>query len=169
MRVFDNAWNALSQPQKNFLKLWHESGGSIRRVLKTLNLDDHSAVRWRRGSPDFALCEHILKAGITKEILQKERLTIRQDEIVEAGLAEVPILHQGLDTGFKQHADLGVALRGNETLLRQGGHLKDEQPGAIGRGPMLSVEITNIQGEVVQRREFGTVVELPSPTDWIDE
>lgn len=168
MKRFDKAWNALTIVQKTFLHTWQNSRFNAQKAISKLGKSrDYRSVicRWRRDNEDFAFCEKVMKSDATAEVLERERLTLRQDEIAEAGLAKVPILHQGIDTGFREYADLGVALRANETLLRQGGHLKDEQPAAAFTGPALVVQLTTKIGEVVQETKIGVAPVVPVPEE----
>lgn len=171
LAAFDKVFEKLDPKHQQYLRLLEENGCRTGKAMEEMGYSRYAVSGWRKRYPLFAQCERMLKEDFTAEILEKERLTIRHDQIAQAGLEKVPILHQGIDTGFKEYANLNVAEKANALLLRQGGHLKDEQPGAPTIGPAFIVKVVNQIGETVQETTIGVMPNLPSPAteeDWID-
>ena len=169
VRAFEKAWKKLSLPQKQYLGALKDcnfrQGIALRAIGKTQTYQS-TVYRWR-ANEHYAFIEKALKADVVKDILSRERLIIRQDNIVEDLLEPKPILYQGAPTGFYEN-QAGQAAKVNETLLRVGGHLKEDDQVAQRGGPALIIQLTNrIGGEVVSEVRVGVVPELPAPT-WLD-
>ena len=165
IRLFDDAWQHLSQRQKSFLSVWQEahfSAAKARRLNPAVVPNDSTIYRWGQDT-NYAIVIKVMKADAVSDVLERERLILRQDQCAEELLAPKPILHQGMDTGFKEN-NPAAAAKVNETLLRVGGHLRDEQALAPMNGPALIVQVTNKIGETISQTTVGVVPNLPAPT-----
>ena len=170
VRAFEKAWAELSDPQKKYLAALKDNsfrqGKAIEAIGKTRTYNS-TVYRWR-SNEHFAFIEKAMKADVVKDILERERLVIRHDNIVEDLLEPKPILYQGAPTGFYEN-QAGQAAKVNETLLRVGGHLKEEDQVAQRGGPALVIQLTDrIGGEVIREVKVGVVPELPAPS-WLDD
>ena len=169
VRAFEKAWAELSDPQKKYLAALKDNnfrqGKAIEAIGKTRTYNS-TVYRWR-SNEHFAFIEKAMKADVVKDILERERLVIRHDNIVEDLLEPKPILYQGVPTGFYEN-QAGQAAKVNETLLRVGGHLKEEDQVAQRGGPALVIQLTNrIGGEIISEVKVGVIPELPAPA-WLD-
>lgn len=168
------AWDSLSDSQRVFLNTWRECRFNTNRTLRVLAGTQHgysktSVQRWV-DSPQYALCKETLRGASISEILSRDYLAARHEDIAETALTPTPILHQGVATGHFE-ADLGVAAKANETLMKLGGHLKDREVdlniGII--GPSLVIQVVQKDGGVKDITPRGVMVELPEPAeDWLD-
>lgn len=165
IRLFDKAWEKLLQSQKTFLAAWKGNGFNARRTFRDLGTPNNNESRWRQNK-HYELCRKILQADVLPDVLDKARLVLRHDDCVEQLLEPKPILHQGMDTGFRENFPAQAA-KANEVLLRLGGHLKDEQEAAPRVGPQLVVQLTNVvNGAIESETLIGVVTpELPVPED----
>lgn len=162
IRLFDKNWKKLSQRQKTFLAEWQKNRFNARRTCRVLGWDSGANVRWN-ANEHFRLCKKVMQADVLPDVLDKARLVLRHDDCVEQLLEEHPILHQGMDTGFRENFPAAAA-KANEVLLRLGGHLNDEQEAAPRVGPQLVVQLTNIvNGEVESETLIGVTPQLPVP------
>ena len=136
VRAFEKAWAELSVPQKSYLSALKDNnfrqGKAIEAIGKTRTYNS-TVYRWR-ANEHYAFIEKAMKADLVKDVLERERLVIRHDNIVEDLLEPKPILYQGAPTGFYEN-QAGQAAKVNETLLRVGGHLKEEDQVAQRGGP----------------------------------
>ncbi len=170
VKAFEKAWKKMSVEQKRYLAALKDNnfrqGKAIEAIGKTKTM--HSTIfRWRANNEHFAFLEKAMKADLVKDILERERLIIRQDNIVEDLLEPKPILYQGAPTGFYENQPAAAA-KVNETLLRVGGHLKEEDQVAQRGGPALVIQLTNrVGGEIISEVKVGIVPELPAPS-WLD-
>jgi hypothetical protein len=170
LRAFETAWSKLSDPQKKYLAALKDNnfrqGKAIEAIGKTRTYAS-TVFRWR-SNEHYAFLEKAMKADVVKDILERERLIIRQDNIVEDLLEPKPILYQGAPTGFYENQPAAAA-KVNETLLRVGGHLKEEDQVAQRLGPALVIQLTDrVGGEVIREVKVGVVPELPAPA-WLDD
>lgn len=172
VRTFDRAYAQLKQEQKTFLTEWKQNRFNARKTIRMMgDRAPNATTVWRWGSDEaYAFVAKILKQDIVKEILEKERLVIRQDECVEELLEPKPILYQGAPTGFYENQPAAAA-KVNETLLRVGGHMKEDEQVTQRGGPALIIQLTNrIGGEIISEVKVGVVPELPGPTpSWMDD
>ena len=172
LRAFEKAWSELSDAQKKYLAVLKDvnfrQGKALEAIGKTKTYAS-TVYRWR-ANEHYAFIEKAMKADLVKDILERERLVIRQDNIVEDLLEPKPILYQGAPTGFYENQAASAA-KVNETLLRVGGHLKEEDQVAQRGGPALIVQLTNrVGGEVISETVVGVIPELPAPTpSWLDD
>ncbi len=170
VRAFEKAWAELSAQQKIYLGALKDcnfrQGKAIEAIGKTKTYAS-TVYRWR-ANEHYAFIEKAMKADLVKDVLERERLVIRHDNIVEDLLEPKPILYQGAPTGFYEN-QAGQAAKVNETLLRVGGHLKEEDQVAQRGGPALIIQLTDrIGGEVIREVTVGVVPELPAPS-WLDD
>ncbi len=170
VRAFEKAWAELSAQQKIYLGALKDcnfrQGKAIEAIGKTKTYAS-TVYRWR-ANEHYAFIEKAMKADLVKDVLERERLVIRHDNIVEDLLEPKPILYQGAPTGFYEN-QAGQAAKVNETLLRVGGHLKEEDQVAQRGGPALVIQLTDrIGGEVIREVKVGVVPELPAPS-WLDD
>ena len=170
VRAFEKAWAELSAQQKIYLAALKDcnfrQGKALEAIGKTRTYAS-TVYRWR-ANEHYAFVEKAMKADLVKDVLERERLVIRHDNIVEDLLEPKPILYQGAPTGFYEN-QAGQAAKVNETLLRVGGHLKEEDQVAQRGGPALVIQLTDrVGGEVIREVKVGIVPELPAPS-WLDE
>jgi hypothetical protein len=170
LRAFETAWAELSVQQKGYLAKLKEcnfrQGKALEAFGKTKTYAS-TVFRWR-ANEHYAFIEKAMKADMVKDILERERLIIRQDNIVDDLLEPKPILYQGAPTGFYENQPAAAA-KVNETLLRVGGHMKEDDQVAQRGGPALVIQLTNrIGGEVISEVKVGIVPELPAPS-WLDD
>src|SRR5208282_2854904 len=123
---FLRLWMHLDERKRTFLLTWQECNYSERAAAKKLNDNTQTYRRWANNCEAYRVCRKILRDTAMAEALDKGRLVIENKKIVGLALAKKPILYQGQPTGFFER-DLGTALRGNEQLMRAGGHLKEEK------------------------------------------
>lgn len=169
VRAFEKAWAEISVLQKQYLNALKDNnfrqGKAIEAIGKTRTYNS-TVFRWR-SNEHYAFLEKAMKADVVKDILERERLIIRQDNIVEDLLEAKPILYQGAPTGFYENQPAAAA-KVNETLLRVGGHMKEDDQVAQRGGPALVIQLTNrIGGEIISEVKVGIVPELPAPS-WLD-
>lgn len=159
-------WESLSDDQRVFLNTWRECRFNLARTIRVLSNTKHPASkttlhRWRSGMA-FEFVENLMRSSSVQEILNKDYLTVRQEDIVETALTPAPILHQGFATGHFE-VELGVASKANETLLKLGGHLKDKDidvnVGIV--GPQFVIQVVQKDGEVRDITPRGVDIELP--------
>lgn len=115
--LVEDCWSRLSLNQRTFLTAWRENRFNARRTAQILGMSSNTKpmTAWM-AEKDFAVVVQVWRATAASEILEKDRLVLRQDDIVEALLEPKPILHQGVPTGFEE-IDAGAAARANEALL----------------------------------------------------
>ena len=169
VRAFEKAWAEISLQQKQYLGALKDcnfrQGKAIEAIGKTRTYAS-TVFRWR-ANEHYAFLEKAMKADLVKDILERERLVIRQDNIVEDLLEPKPILYQGAPTGFYENQPAAAA-KVNETLLRVGGHMKEDDQVAQRGGPALVIQLTDrVGGEVVREVKVGVIPELPAPS-WMD-
>jgi hypothetical protein len=170
VRAFEKAWAEITPAQKQYLAALKDcnfrQGKAIEAIGKTTTYAS-TVYRWR-ANEHYAFLEKAMKADVVKDILSREKLIIRQDNIVEDLMEPKPILYQGAPTGFYEN-QAGQAAKANETLLRVGGHMKEDDQVAQRGGPALIIQLTNrIGGEVISEVNVGVVPELPAPS-WLDD
>jgi hypothetical protein len=171
LRLFDTAWSKLRAPQQAFLKAWKENRFNISRTWVALGKDNRTSMgteyRWR-ANEDYAFCKKIIQLEATAQVLERERLVLRQDDCAEQLLEPKPILYQGHPTGYYENQPAAAA-KVNETLLKVGGHLKEEDRQANFTGPALVVQVTNrIGGEILSTTTVGVAPQLPAP-EYLDD
>jgi hypothetical protein len=171
------AWDSLSDSQRVFLNTWRECRFNTNRTLRVLAGTQHgysktSVQRWVE-SPGYALCRETLRGASISEILSRDYLAARHEDIVETAMTPTPILHQGVATGHFE-VELGVAQKANETLLKLGGHLKEEKQdlnvGIV--GPNFTIQVVQPDNTLKTIQAAGVPIELPKPAEddnWLDD
>ena len=172
IKTFEAAWKKLSPRQQKFLETWQLCNFNARKTARALGDQTQAHARWVKG-PDFALCMDVMRRVEATQILNREKLIIRHDELVESLMTEKPVLHQGIpvymDGKPLMEIEAAAAAKVNKDLLEIGGHAKPEQQASFGAGPGLIVQVTNkIGGEVISTVNVGVVPNLPGPEDWVD-
>lgn len=173
---FIAAWGQLTDHQRVWLNTWRESRFNNARTIRVLSgtivpASKTTLHRWRT-EPGFEYVEKVLRTASVEEILSRDYLAARHEDIAETAMTPAPILHQGVATGHFE-ADLGVAAKANETLMKLGGHLKDKEldltVGIV--GPALMIQVVQPDNTVKDITPRGVTVELPAPAedeeDWL--
>lgn len=172
---FIAAWTTLTPEQRVYLNTWRESrfnGSRALRILATSKgYSKTNVLRWN-SEPAYEYARTMLREASVEEILSKSYLVTRQEDIVETALTPQAILHQGFATGHFE-VNVGAATKANETLLKIGGHLKEEKQelniGIV--GPSFAIQVVQPNGEVKDITHRGVTIELPAPAedgDWLD-
>ena len=160
---FLRLWMHLDERKRTFLLTWQECNYSERAAAKKLKDTTQTYRRWANNCEAYRVCRKILRDTAMAEALDKGRLVIENKKIVGLALAKKPILYQGQPTGFFER-DLGTALRGNEQLMRAGGHLKEEkQETSYAHGPALVIQVLATDGSV-QIAQVNNGIEVRPPT-----
>lgn len=173
---FIAAWGLLTEQQRMYLNTWREcrfNGAKTLRVLADVRgISKTGVLKWA-DLPAFRLALTMMRSASVEEILHHDYLVARQEDIVETLLTPQPILHQGFQTG---HFEVQAAAAGkaNETLLKLGGHLKeDKQDINVGIvGPSFTIQVMQSDGVVKDITPRGVAVQLPQPAEdssWLDE
>lgn len=167
-------WGGLTEHQRVFLNTWRECRFNRNRALRVLAGTSHTSskttvYRWQE-DPGFTYVAELLRSASVEEILSREYLAARQEDIVETLLEPKPVLHQGFATGYFE-VEAGAAGKANETLLKLGGHLKDKEidvnVGLV--GPSFVIQVVQRDGSVIDATPRGVPVSLPEPdTEWLD-
>jgi hypothetical protein len=171
------AWESLAERQRVFLNTWRECRFNARRALRVLGGTTHrvgkSTIHNWMADPHFEYARTLLRSASIEEILSRDNLVARHDDVVETLLTPKPILHQGFATGHYE-VDAAAAGKANEVLLRLGGHLKDKDidvnVGIV--GPSLVIQVVQPSGDVIDVTPQHVTVELPEPEasgkEWLD-
>ncbi len=171
---FIMAWETLTESQRVFLNTWRECRFNTNRTLRVLAGTAHgysktSVQRWI-DIPQYAHVRGLLKSASVQEILDRDNLVARHDDIVETLLTPKPVLHQGFATGFYE-VEAGAAGKANEVLLRVGGHLKEKEldltVGIV--GPQFVIQVVQADGIVKDITPRGVTIDLPALPDESDE
>lgn len=170
---FVKAWEGLLVKQRIYLNKWRECRFNERRTLRELTgspyrVSKSTVQKWGRDRK-YERVRKILQEASVEEILSRNNLVIRQDDIVETLLTPKPILYQGEHTGFEE-IDAGAAGRANEVLLKVGGHLKDKEIDLSVDiiGPQFTIQVVQRDGSVIDATPRGVPVQLPEPEEVID-
>ena len=168
------AWASLSDKQRVFLNTWRECRFNAAKAMRMPANTRHSITKqtvtnWQ-GNPSFEHVFTLLRSASVEQILNRDNLAARQEDIVETLLTPTPILHQGQHTGFME-VQAASASKANEVLLRLGGHLKDKDlevnVGIV--GPSFQIQVMQPSGELIDVTPQRVAVTLPEPDeDWID-
>jgi hypothetical protein len=167
---FMSAWALLSDGQRVYLNTWRECRFNSNKAMRVLSGTTHSVTKTTVGNwqsnDEYEYVRTLLRAASVTEILSKDYLAVRQEDIVETLLTPKPVLHQGVATGHYE-VEAGAAGKANEVLLRMGGHLKEEKQDInIGlTGPSLVIQVVQPTGQVIDVTPKHVNVELPAPAD----
>lgn len=139
------SWNVLTQQQQVYLKLLKQNGFNVRKTVRlmedTPDKVSRTTVNFRWAvEDDFAFVLKVMTTTAVGDVVKKERLLLRADEIAEEALEPKPILHKGLPTGFFENQP-DTALRANEQLMKATGLLRDAQ-----QSTRVTVRLVNLAG-----------------------
>lgn len=140
-----DSWNRLEPRKQVYLKTLKECGFNVRKTIRMLeNTPDavsRTTVNFRWSQDDnFAFVLKVITATAVGDVIKKERLLLRADEIADEALEPKPILHKGLPTGFYENQP-DTALRANEQLMKATGLLRDAQ-----QSTRVTVRLVNLAG-----------------------
>jgi len=140
-----DCWHRLQPRQQVYLKTLKQCGFNVRKTVRTLeNTPDavsRTTVNFRWSQDDnFAFVLQVMTATAVGDVIKRERLLLRADEIAEEALEPKPILHKGLPTGFYENQP-DTALRANEQLMKATGLLRDAQ-----QSTRVTVRLVNLAG-----------------------
>jgi len=172
---FVMCWKGLTENQRVFMNTWRDCRFNLSKAVRVLNGTQYSTTRttvhrWTE-DPGFAYVRELLRSASVEEILNRDYLATRQEDIVETLLTPKPILHQGFATGHYE-VEAGAAGKANEVLLKLGGHLKDKEVdvnvGIV--GPSFVIQVVQPDNTVIDVKPRGVPVALPerAETDWLD-
>lgn len=140
-----DCWNSLDEKQKLFLSLLRQNHFNVRKTVRALEntsvrLSRTTVRQWPELSDSYAFVLKVMTSTAVGDVVKKERLLLRADEIAEEALVPTPILHKGLPTGFyENHKD--TALRANEQLMKATGLLREGQ-----QSTRVTVRLVNLAG-----------------------
>lgn len=171
----EDAWTRLTPNQKTFLSAWRDCRYNANAAGRRLGLSGKTKPNtlWMQ-NPDYALVMRIWRANAGAKALDKDRLLVRQDDIVEMLLTPKPVLHQGLPVSdprrpgeILEEVEAGAASKANETLMKAAGLLKDKEldlsVGII--GPSLVIQVVQPDQTVIDVTPRGVPIALPEPAD----
>jgi len=167
--LIESCWSKLTEKQKLFLTALRENRFNARRAARKLEgvVARKSHINWMHDT-SYSTVVQLWRASAGAEALDKDRLLVRQDDIVETLLTPKPILHQGAPTGLYE-VEAAAAGRNNEVLMKAAGLLKDKEVdvnvGLI--GPQFTIQVVQPDGSVLDATPKGVTVELPE-ADWTD-
>jgi len=173
---FMSDWASFTDQQRIFLNTWRECRFNANKTLRVLRGTQYamskSTIRNWLGNPAFEEVRDLMRSAAVTEILNRDYLAARHEDVVETLLTPKPILHQGFATGYFE-VEAAAAGKANETLLKLGGHLKDKDVevnvGLV--GPSLNIQVVMPNGEVKDVAPRGVTIELPAPSEdmnWLD-
>lgn len=171
LALIEDCWSRLTLAQKTFLSALRENRFNARKTARKLGqVQPTSHKSWLSNRGDYATVFRAWQAAASGDALDRDRLLVRQDDIVETLLTPKPILHQGEHTGFEE-VDASAAARANETLMKAAGLLKDKEVdlniGII--GPAFTIQVVQPAGDVIDVTPRGVPVQLPEPdADWTE-
>lgn len=140
-----DCWSRLSPQQQLYLKLLKQNGWNVRKTVRCMEGTPDAVsrttvnFRWPEDD-DFAFVLKVMTHTAVGDVVKKERLLLRADEIAEEALEPKPILHKGLPTGFYENQP-DTALRANEQLMKATGLLRDAQ-----QSTRVTVRLVNLAG-----------------------
>jgi hypothetical protein len=164
---FISAWSGLTDKQRVWLNTWRECRFNANKAIRVLANTGHAVSKtlqqnWQE-KESYAYVRDLLRQASVEEILNRDHLALRHDDIVETLLTPQPILHQGIATGHYE-VQAGAAGKANEVLLRLGGHLKEREDINIGMiGPSLVIQVVQPSGNIIDVTPQHVRVDLPAP------
>ena len=164
-----SCWDRLTEPQRMFLTALRLHGFNARKVQRETGLSRSTHKGWLHNTNYSTVMKLWLQVA-SGQAQDRDRLLVRQDEIVETLLTPKPVLYQGEHTGFEE-VEAGAAARANETLMKAAGLLKDKEVdlniGII--GPSFTIQVVQPAGDVIDVTPSGVPVQLPEPdADWTE-
>lgn len=173
-------WESLTEGQRVFLNTWRECRFNANKAMRVLTgtqygISKGTVTNWL-GNPAFEHVRTILRSASVAEILNRDNLAARHDDIVETLLTPKPVLHQGTATGYFE-VEAGAAGRANEVLMKLGGHLKEKEVEvnvgvAVHNGPpTLNIQV--LPRPEKKQAEQGVAIDakftkMPSDDEWLD-
>lgn len=137
-------WARLLPIQQLFLSLLKQNHLNVRKTVRAIEASgrrfSRSTERQWRTEDDYGFVLKTITAVSVGDVIKKERLLLRADEIAEEALEPKPILHKGLPTGFYENQP-DTALRANEQLMKATGLLRDAQ-----QSTRVTVRLVNLAG-----------------------
>ncbi len=163
---FRSSWSALSARQQNFLQKMEECNFNESKTSRALNDKTQTYRRWH-GDANYALCLDVMRKCASGQILKKEPLILRHNELVESLMTPKPVLHQGIpvmhDGKILMEIEAGAAAKVNMDLIELGGHKpKEDQKVNYGNGPALVIQVLASDG-TVQIAQVNNGVEMKPP------
>lgn len=142
--LHDACWARLTTKQKVFLSTWRECGFNARKAMRVLantpnSVTKTTVINWQ-SREDYDFVRRVLQSTAAGNVLEPEKLILRQDDIVEQLLEPTPILHQGIPTGFYENR-APAAAKANETLMKAAGILKGDDDKT-----RVTVRVVNLAG-----------------------
>jgi hypothetical protein len=168
-KSFEASWRALSDRQRKFLQTMEDNHFNERRSAKALSDRTQTYRRWH-GNTDYALCLDILRRAASGQLLKKEPLILRHNELVESLMTEKPVLYMGspvigLDGQPMMEIEAGAAAKVNMDLIELGGHKpKEAEKTNYGHGPALVIQVVNAKDGTVQIAQVNNGIEIHQPT-----
>ena len=168
--MVEDCWSRLPLNRRTFLTAMRQNRFNINKSSRKLGISKANHQKWKE-DPDYATVLQIWRGTAASEALDRDRLLVRQDDIVETLLTPKPVLYQGSDTGFKE-VDGSAAARANETLMKAAGLLKDKEVeinvGLV--GPSLNIQVVQADNSVREISNDGVAVQLAEPleADWME-
>lgn len=172
------AWEMLSDKQKVFLNTWREcrfnANKAFRVLANTTYSTGKSTVNNWLAEPSFEYVRERMRGASVAEILNRDNLAARQDDVVETLMEPKPVLHQGAPTGYFE-VEAAAAGKANEVLLRLGGHLKDKDVevnvGVVIGPPTLNIQVMPTPPSKTVKAETVAIdakfTEVPND-DWLE-
>lgn len=160
-------WNGLGQQKQVYLKLLRENNFNVRKTVRLLagtpdSVSRAAARNWTHDA-DFAFVLKVMTTTEVGDVVKKERLLLRANEIAEEALEPRPILHKGRATGYYETKP-DIALRANEQLMKTQKMLgNDDAPTGGYSGPALIIQVVQRDGSVIDMSPRGVTVDLPAP------
>lgn len=120
----------LSSKQQYYIETLRNCRWNERAAIKALSNTPFAITRtavWRwREKEDYAYVYNILKADAAGNVLDTDKLLLRQEDIIEQLMTPQPILHQGAATGYFENR-APAASKANEVLMKAAGLLKNDE------------------------------------------
>lgn len=130
LSLLQECWDRLMPKQQMFLQTMRACRWNERATVRALENTPHSisrnAVRYWHKQADYGFCMQVLRQDDAGAVLDKDKLLLRQDDIVEQLMTPTPILHQGAATGYFENR-APAASKANEVLMKAAGLLKNDE------------------------------------------
>lgn len=148
LELLQQCWDRLMPKQQHFLNMLRECRWNQRATVRALDTTpfriSRSSLRHWLAQDDFAFVTKVLQQDDAGTVLNKDKLLLRQDDIVEQLMTPTPILHQGQATGYFENR-APQASKANETLMKVAGLLKSDE-----HATRHVVRFVNLAGPEVQ-------------------
>lgn len=131
LELLQQCWDLLTAKQQVFINMLRDcrwNGRAAERALSTTlgSVSHGSVMNWQRSDANYQFVVKVLRQDDAGAVLDKDKLLLRQDDIVEQLMTPTPILHQGTVTGFFENR-APAASKANETLMKAAGLLKSDE------------------------------------------